>query len=496
MVGKVVQKGMDMGAAGIRFLLNDQQVDLADMPADAMLLDFLRETRRLTGTKEGCNEGDCGACTVLIGQLRDGQLHYAPMNACIRFLAQVDGCHVVTIEHLRGPGGALHPVQQAMLDHHASQCGFCTPGIVMALYALWMVHPLPTSVQVKVALQGNLCRCTGYAPILRAAQDIAGDPAGDFLAAERTTIIQALQDMAQDAPAAGAALRPRDLDQALALRAAHPDAVVVAGATDVGLWVNKHLRPMPQVLHLSQIAGFDRITQTADAITIGAGASYAQAAPVLAAAFPALGPYLDRIAGAQVRSAGTIGGNIANGSPIGDMPPVLIALGARITLQSQSGVRDLPIEDFFIDYGKQDLRPDELLTGVTIPLHLASGAATNNGHTLVAQKLSKRRDDDISAVSLGMAWVLDGDRMGDVRIAMGGMGPIPARARAAEVALEGATFTAAAFDAAARALAQDFQPISDMRASADYRMMAAQNLIRRVYLHHTGAAQSNLERVI
>ncbi len=461
----------------IRFRLNDREVRRDTVAASDTLLDFLRLDQRLTGSKEGCAEGDCGACTVLVGRLVAGALVYEPVNACIRFLASLDGCHVVTIEHLRGPDGGLHPVQQAMVDHHGSQCGFCTPGIVMALYALWMRVPQPTRREVEVALQGNLCRCTGYRPILDAAMSIkaAGE---DILAAERAAVtaqLMAWRDGARVAVArdGSRAILPGDVDDLAAVLEAEPEARVIAGATDVGLWVTKHLRALPVAVFVGHLEGLKEIAESDDAIRLGAGVTYAEAEGAMGAAFPHLGPFFERIAGWQVRSMGTIGGNIANGSPIGDMPPVLIALGATITLRKGATRRELALEEFFVDYGKQDRAPGEFVEAITVP---------KPGGLNAAYKVSKRRDEDISTVAAGIHLRVTEGRIVAARIAYGGMAAVPQRARAAEAALVGQPLGEAAFEAAAGALAGEFTPLSDMRASAAYRMRVAQNLLRRFWI--------------
>ncbi len=461
----------------IRFRLNDREVREEAVAASDTLLDFLRLEKRLTGSKEGCAEGDCGACTVLVGRLVGDALVYEPVNACIRFLASLDGCHVVTIEHLRGADGALHPVQQAMVDHHGSQCGFCTPGIVMALYALWMRVPRPTRREVEVALQGNLCRCTGYRPIIDAAMSIeaAGE---DFLASERDAVTAELLAWREDARVEVArdgsrAILPGDVDDLAAVLETEPEARVIAGATDVGLWVTKHLRALPVAVFIGHLEGLKGIEESDDAVRIGAGVTYAEAEGAMGAAFPHLGPYFERIAGWQVRSMGTIGGNIANGSPIGDMPPVLIAMGATITLRKGAARREIALEEFFVDYGKQDRAPGEFVEAITVP---------KTGGLHAAYKVSKRRDEDISTVAAGVHVRVEDGRIAAARIAYGGMAAVPKRALAAEAALIGQPFGAAAFEAAAGALAGEFTPLSDMRASAEYRMRVAQNLLRRFWI--------------
>ncbi|SFG93420.1 xanthine dehydrogenase small subunit [Palleronia marisminoris] len=466
----------------IRFILNGREISVCDVGASRTLLDFLRLDRRLTGTKEGCAEGDCGACTVLVGRLSATGLVYAPSNACIRFLASVDGCHVVTVEHLSRPEGRLHPVQEAMIEHHGSQCGFCTPGFVMSLYALWMETPEPTEAQVETALQGNLCRCTGYAPIIRAALAVSryGTPASDHLTAEReamTARLAALRDGRRvvSGPRDNLSILPADVDDLADCLLSWPNATIVAGATDVGLWVTKFLRNIGPAIFTGHLDALKTVTRQDDALLLGAGASYTECQSILSEHLPHLSSYWHRIAGWQVRNMGTVGGNIANGSPIGDTPPVLIALGAEIVLRRGTERRTLPLQDFFVDYGKQDRAAGEFVESIRIPL---PGPDDRNA----AYKISKRRDEDISSVAAGIRVRVEDGRITLARLAFGGMAATPKRARAAEAVLTGRPWTAESFEAAAEALAEDFTPFSDWRASAGYRTMAAQNLLRRFFL--------------
>ena len=474
----------------IHFLLNDRDISISDLGASKTLLDFLRLDRRLTGTKEGCAEGDCGACTVLVGRLHAGQMRYEAVNACIRFLASVDGCHVVTIEHLRGSDGQLHPVQQAMVDEHGSQCGFCTPGFVMSLYALWMEVAEPSEQQIETALQGNLCRCTGYAPIIRAAHAISrhGTPASDFLVNERSAVsskLSAFQDGArvEVGPTDDRALIPADVDDLAEILVAHPKATIIAGATDVGLWVTKFLRPIGPAVFIGQLDELKAIDHDADNIRLGSGVTYSEAEDVLTETFPHLAEFWARIAGWQVRNMGTIGGNIANGSPIGDTPPVLIALDASITLRRGDEHRTVSLQDFFIDYGKQDRVAGDFVEDIHIP-------TISTGWHHAAYKISKRRDEDISSVAAGFAVRVEGGTVTAARLAFGGMAATPKRAKNAEAALVGQPFDEASFNAAAAALAQDFTPLSDWRASSEYRLKVAQNLFRRFWLEHNGSADT------
>ncbi len=471
----------------LRFILNDETVELGDVPATQTLLDFLRLERRLSGSKEGCAEGDCGACTVLVGRLRGGELTYESVTACITFVGALDGAHVVTVEHLSTPDGPLHPVQQAMLDFHGSQCGFCTPGIVMSLYALWMREPEPSAAAVERALQGNLCRCTGYAPIVRAARAVStyADAGDDPLVAHRGDIMARLLRLrdgrrVEIGTARERLIVPASLDDLAEIYAAEPGATLVSGATDVGLWVTKFMGDIGPMVFIGEVPELHRIAVTGTQVTLGAGVSYTRAGPVIDRHFPQLRELWGRIGGEQVRNMGTVGGNIANGSPIGDTPPPLIALGARIVLRRGAARREIALEDYFIAYGKQDRQPGEFVETVSIPLLPA-------GEHFACYKLSKRRDEDISALCGAFRVSLDaGGKVEAVRVAFGGMAATPKRARAVEAALNGRPWAAASIEAAVAALAEDFQPIGDMRASAEYRLLAAQNLLRRFHLETTG----------
>lgn len=471
----------------IRFLLNGEDVALRDVRPDETLLDWLRLRRSLKGTKEGCAEGDCGACTVLVGRLGQDGLTYESVNACIRFVGSLDGCHVVTVEHLAGANGALHPVQQAMVDFHGSQCGFCTPGFVMSLYALWMRTPDPSVAHIETALQGNLCRCTGYEAIVRAARAVSsyGDAGRDPLVAERAAVtarLQAMRDGRRVEIGEGRErlVVPASLDDLAAVLEAEPKATVVAGSTDVGLWVTKMMRDIAPVVFIGALRELQAMSEKDGVVTIGAGVSYTAARDFLAGRIPALGKLIDRIGGEQVRNMGTLGGNIANGSPIGDTPPPLIALDATLTLRKGRQRRTILLEDFFIAYGRQDRQPGEFVEAVHVPLPAAH-------EKFAVYKVTKRRDEDITAVLGAFRLALGDDgTVASVRIAYGGMAATPKRAPAVEAALVGRPWTQASVEAAMAACEADFSPLTDMRATAGYRALVARNLLLRFFLETTG----------
>ncbi|ACI94469.1 xanthine dehydrogenase, small subunit [Afipia carboxidovorans OM5] len=484
-----------MGNSGprtcIRFILNGHDVVLSDVAASDTLLDYLRLRRGMVGSKEGCAAGDCGACTTLIGRLRDGRLVYEAVDSCIRLLASIDGCHVVTVEHLTKPDGRLNPIQQAMVDTHGSQCGFCTPGIVMSLYAMWLASPSPSDATIERTLQGNLCRCTGYEPVMKAARTIShyGSVADDPLKQtydEIQTRLDKLHDNRRVEIEHGGSriILPANVDDLADAIATERNPTIVSGATDVGLWVTKDMRAISPAIFTGHLDELKRVTENDASITIGAGLTYSEAFAILPKHFPAFSGLLKRIGGEQVRNMGTIGGNIANGSPIADTPPTLIVLGARLILRKGKSRRTLPLEDFFIDYKVQDRQPGEFVEAIEIP-------KLNPASRFAVYKISKRRDEDISSVLGAFHLTLnDANCVETIRIAYGGMAGIPKRAKAVEDSLLGQPWTEDTVQAAIGNFAKDFAPLTDMRASAEYRMLVAQNLLRRFHAETEGAGEA------
>ncbi|QDK33608.1 xanthine dehydrogenase small subunit [Sphingomonas sp. IC081] len=469
----------------VRFLLDGEVVELGEVDPAATLLDHLRYRLRRTGTKEGCAEGDCGACTVLVGEARADTVLWRAVNACIQFLPMLHGKALKTVESL-SRGGTLDPVQACMAANGSSQCGFCTPGFVMSLHGK-ASGALGCELPVADVLAGNLCRCTGYGPILAAGEMIETIKTA---AADERELAARLHDIAGEGASGEWRGRkwfaPRSSDELARLLADHPEARLVAGATDVGLWVTKGLRDLGEVIFLGDVADLGMIAESAEALTLGATVRYAEAHAAMARLHPDLGELVRRIGGLQVRSAGTVGGNIANGSPIGDGPPALIALGAELTLRSLAGRRTIPLEAYFLEYGKQDRRAGEFVESVRI-------ARPGPDAVIHIAKLSRRFDSDISAVCGAIHLTVTGGRITAARVAFGGMAATPRRAGACEAALVGQPFSEATLDAAAEALRGDFTPLSDVRGSAAYRLDAAANLFRRLWLREQGTCVSVLD---
>ncbi len=465
-----------------------------DIDPSMTLLNYLRSHVGKIGTKEGCGSGDCGACTVAIAELAQDRLRYRSSNACLTFLAAVHGKQVITVEDLK-QGECLHPAQQALVDYHGSQCGFCTPGFVMSLFALGKNAANPGTAAIEQALSGNLCRCTGYRPILAAARAMFTEPAyldamPDAFERNQQQTRNKLRALQRAQPpqlhqAAKQVFNPRSLDELAAQLSAHPSARLVAGGTDLALEITQLHRQLETLIHVGEIAALKQIRVLDDRIEIGAAASLTEGYQTLADEYPDFGTLLQRFASLQIRNQATLGGNLGNASPIGDTPPALMALGAQVVLcqnknksQSQSpklSRRTLTLDAFFIDYRITALQPGEFIDKVILPRARANSA-------LRCYKISKRIDDDISAVLGCFNLSLVDGMIQHARIAFGGMAAIPKRASHCEAALTGAPWNRVSIDRAREALTQDFSPISDFRASKAYRMRVASNLLLRYFI--------------
>jgi xanthine dehydrogenase small subunit len=481
----------------LRFLRRGAPVTLADVRPDRTLLEVLREDLHLSATKEGCGEGDCGACTVVLGEAVNGRLTYKAINSCIRLAHSVDGMAVYTAEDITAPSGELHPAQEAMVQCHGSQCGFCTPGFVMSLFGMYQNTKGAQKIsreQAQADLSGNLCRCTGYRPILDAAQQMGALPLPAGCAVDEAATVAALKSLKPQTTDDAPYLRPATLSALLQARAAHPQAQVVAGTTDVGLWVTKMHKRFPQVLDVTAARELQRVETYPHHIAIGAAVTLTDAFAALVKERPQLLSFSQRFAGLPVRNSGTLGGNVANGSPIGDSMPLLIALGASVVLMrwkktkagGEIAHRELRLEDLYTGYRSNVMRPDELLCWIKVP--------RPTGHALEkVYKISKRFDDDISAVCLAIQMTVKAGVVQQISIGAGGVAATPARARQTEAALLGQTWNEDTVMAATAALRAEFQPISDMRASAAYRQTVLGNLLRRFWLESQGQQAINLE---
>jgi xanthine dehydrogenase small subunit len=484
-------KSVPLPSSPLRFWHRDQVMNLGNVPPDRTLLDLLREDLRLTATKEGCAAGDCGACTVVVAETVDGSLQYRAVNSCIKPAHAIDGQALWTADDLAQPGGTLHPVQQAMVECHGSQCGFCTPGFVMSLFALYQRsvaqgHNVDTHTAHQ-ALSGNLCRCTGYRPIVQAACQMQAEATH---AVDESPIVAALQKLAATEKTDGDYLRPTTLPTLLQARARHPQAQLIAGATDAGLWITQGLRRMPQIIDLTRVAELRRVETYPHHIAIGAAVNLQDAFEALAADRPVIGPFGERFAGWPVRQSGTLGGNVANGSPIGDSMPLLIALGAQVVLmawrQGKVVHRHVPLDQFYTGYRQSLLAPDEVLAWIVVPRPAP-------GEWLGAYKVSKRQEDDISAVCLAVQLHVARGRITAVRIGAGGVAATPVRARQTETALLGQMWNETTLKQAQDRIQKEFAPLSDLRASADYRRQILGQLLHRAWLESTGHSSVRLE---
>ncbi|MFL5271451.1 MAG: xanthine dehydrogenase small subunit [Anaeromyxobacteraceae bacterium] len=482
----------------IRFVLDGKVRELSGVDPTLTVLRWLREVERRSGTKEGCAEGDCGACTVVLAELEGGGLRYRAVNACILFVPALDGKALITVEDVKGADGGLHPVQKAMVECHASQCGFCTPGFVMSLVALYESEPEPSRQRLDDVLAGNLCRCTGYRPIVDAGREAYASGEPRALAAQAASLAALLRSIQRE-DARPLALEhggrrffaPRTLAALADLLQRHPGARLVAGATDVGLWVTKGHRALDTVISTAAVEELRRITVGDTHVELGAAVTYADAHATLAAQYPDLGELVRRIGSLQIRNAGTLAGNIANASPIGDTLPALLALDATLVLQQGIVRREVPLDGFFTGYRKTALREGELIATIRLPVRSEERAFR-------AYKISKRFDQDISAVCGAFSVTLADRRVRDVRVAFGGVAATPVRARGCERALLGRPWDAASIAAALPVLDAELAPISDARATAAYRRLVAKNLLRKFQLETApeGAAPASATRVL
>lgn len=503
-----LQRKLNAVSDAVHFLLDGEVVTLRDVDPTRTVLQYLREDKLRCGTKEGCAEGDCGACTVVVAELNDdkSRLRYRAINSCIQFVPTLDGKELITVESLAGDDSSLHPVQRALVECHGSQCGFCTPGFVMSLFAMYKTQSRPARNEIDQALAGNLCRCTGYRPIVDAAVKMYdyGDAVGandqnwmncSFSSAEadpvgtgEMTTIEALKSLGrnktmhiQKGPKQFFA--PVRLSDFAALAEQYPEACLLAGGTDVGLWVTKQYKDLQTILYTGNVRELLETRTTKDHIEFGAAVTLTDTMPVLTKHYPELEELFVRFASPPIRNAGTLGGNIANGSPIGDSMPALIVIGTTIVLRKGASTREMALDEYYLDYQKTAQQPGEFVERIRIP-------KPRKNQSVRSYKLSKRFDQDISAVCGAYAVTLSGSRVDQIRIAYGGLAAIPKRAFECESSLSGGEWDEQSVNAAMEVLGGEFSPIADMRASREYRQLATKNLLYRFFLETTGIGEA------
>jgi xanthine dehydrogenase small subunit len=468
----------------IQFILNRQLVQLNQFEASATLLDYLRLDKKLTGTKEGCASGDCGACTVTIAEPNPltGKLRYKSLNSCICLLGSLHGKHVITVDGLRPDHQTLHPVQQAMVDQHASQCGFCTPGFVMSLFALSKSKTNINRPQIIESIDGNLCRCTGYRPIIDAATTLLASPYSDqFDQTEKETlkILESIPPVENQPITDSNFLFPQTADELAELLQLNPNAKLLAGGTDLGLEITQGLQQFETIIYLGQVAELTSFKENDQTLSIGAALSYTEAESILSDLYPDLNEHLNRLGSLQIRNVATIGGNVANASPIGDMPPVLMALDADLVLQKGNQLRTLSINNFYTGYKETCLEIGEFIREIIIPKNKPN-------HHLKIYKVSKRHADDISAVCAAFYLEINKGKVKSARIAFGGMAATVKHASHCEQALLNQTINAKTLEQAKSEIIKDFQPLDDVRATKKYRLLIAQNLLQRLFTTLSG----------
>ncbi len=464
----------------ISFLLNDQLHQITDLDPNTTILRYVREHLNKTGTKEGCASGDCGACTVVVGELADNSyIRYRTVNACISLVATLQGKQLILVEDLK-KNGELHPSQKAMVDCHGSQCGFCTPGFVMSLFALKKNNNSPDRHEIEEALAGNLCRCTGYRPIVDAAVKMYEATEQDDFSLNERVVVEKLRAIQESESVSLSSedkkyFAPKKLSELADLLIRFPDARLLSGGSDLNLEITQLLNSFETIIYLGNVDELAAIKDLESHYLIGAAVKYSDCYEIINREYPDFSKVILRLGSTQIRNVGTLGGNIANASPIADTPPALIALGAKLHLQRGNKTRILALENFYRDYKKTALTEAELITAIELP-------KANSDYHFKMYKVSKRFDDDISAVCGAFYLSLDAERIADVHIVFGGMAATPKRATHCEAFLQGKKFDLVTVEQAARQLEKDFTPIDDVRASAEYRINVAKNLLYKCHL--------------
>ena len=473
----------------VRFVLDGQIVEAQGERRTTTVLDYLREQLHRTGTKEGCAEGDCGACVVMVGTLNadETRVEYVPVNSCIQLLPTLDGKSVKTVESLRRADGSLHPIQQAMVDCHGSQCGFCTPGVVMSLVNLVQHKSQPSRDEITHSLSGNLCRCTGYQPIVKATQTACAQAPAQLKLEDGKDLALLKQIKRAAKPTVGLDgqlivqpvvrtrkgnefVSPATLDEVVDYLMRHPETTLLAGSTELGLKVNKEFARPDHILYLGNVRELNTITESDKAWEVGAMVSLEQLMERVSSALPDFGEVLRRFGSPPIRSTATLAGNIANGSPIGDSMPCLMALGASLVLRRGDKTRQVALDQFYTGQKQNVLQASEFIQAIRIP-KLAKGQVFR------AHKVSKRIEQDISATCIAVSYTLSNGRLSEVKLALNGLAPSPCRVPRIESVLQGQSPEQITADQIDAAIAASFKPRDGLRATWAYRSLVARNLI-------------------
>ena len=468
----------------ISFILDGKKVEFnfkrsQRITPTTTVLNYLRTLPTHKGVKEGCAEGDCGACTVVLGELNgENKIRYTAVDSCLVFLPMIHRKQLITVENLKFPTGKLHPVQQAMVDLYGSQCGYCTPGIIMTMFELYKNHNHPSREQIDEALTGNLCRCTGYRPIVDAAAKSCVHNSKDHFTDDEPNIIKMLKSISQETIHIQTDnqryFRSASLGEAISLKHQHPEAIIISGATDIALRVTKGHELIKEIIDLSGIEELKNIVETESSMIIGAGVSMNDIIPKVKKDFPALYEMLSVFGAKQIRNLATLGGNLETASPVGDILPVLMAYGAKVVLESLNGQREIALDNYLTSYRKTVRKPDELITSIKIPKIL-------NVVIVKSYKISKRKDLDISTLSAGLRLELDRNKIKSITLAYGGMAELTKRATKTEQFLIGKEWNREIIEQAMQYIDNDFTPITDIRGSAEFRNIAARNLLLKFY---------------
>ena len=466
-----------MTSSNIEFVYQDRIFEVKDPDSNETLLNYIRTKLKKTGTKEGCAEGGCGACTVVLGELQNNEISYRAINSCITFLPTLQGKQLILVEDLISKEGSLHPVQQAMVSYHGSQCGFCTPGFVMSLFSMFKKHSKFKDDEIKDSIAGNLCRCTGYQPIIKAAKSLKNKNKIDHFTKNKKNTINLLKKINNRSIViynkGKKYFAPRYVQELKKILKKNIDANFLSGGTDLSLSVTKERKDISSIIYMNSIRELNYIKNNNKYIEIGASTPLIELESYIKKYYPDFTKILKRYGSPQIRNVATVAGNIATASPIGDCLPLLLSLNAQIVLQDLKKTKILFLDNFYVSYRKTNLKKGQFISSIRIPLF--------KGNIFKSYKVSKRFDDDISSVCAAFNLEIVKNKVQRARIAYGGMAVIPKRAIYCEKILSNSLVTDEIIDKAKRALEKDFKPISDMRASRLYRMEVAKNLLEKCF---------------